>query len=359
MRKKNTKLSFHILLLNLILSFSCQETQFADIKVQEKSNTTSNDKAVCVNGTLVPVQEVFFQENANKSKVDILWVVDNSGSMSNEQEALANNFEIFINDFIDRNLDFNMAVTTTGKIIGSSTDSSAYQSDDRYKIGETYYFVDYGIMEGDASLLTSDAAFSDRNQFINNFKSIIQVGTNGSGKESGLKSSLLFLERNELWGRDDAYLTIVYISDEEDSSGNSVTSYIDQIKLLKDNPDKIKAYSIVKKVIASQFETLGTRYELATSLTNGETADIDKDFSTTLKNFADSILNLIDSFSLSDSPFNNKVTVKVNGTSVSSGWSYSVKNNALSFIKGSIPKEGSRIEVNYQKCLPNASEVAQ
>lgn len=105
-------------------------------------------------GTLVPVQEVFFQENANRSKVDILWVVDNSGSMKNEQEALANNFEIFINDFIDRNLDFNMAVTTTGKIIGNSKNPSAYQSDDRYKVDDAYFFVDYDIMEGEASLLT-------------------------------------------------------------------------------------------------------------------------------------------------------------------------------------------------------------
>jgi hypothetical protein len=45
--------------------------------------------------------------------VDILWVIDNSGSMCEEQEALRTNFDKFISQITDRNIDFHIGVTTT------------------------------------------------------------------------------------------------------------------------------------------------------------------------------------------------------------------------------------------------------
>ncbi|MFN8845821.1 MAG: hypothetical protein ACK5W9_03130, partial [Bdellovibrionales bacterium] len=45
--------------------------------------------------------------------IDILWVIDNSGSMNSSQTNLASNFGAFIQDFITLNYDFRMAVTTS------------------------------------------------------------------------------------------------------------------------------------------------------------------------------------------------------------------------------------------------------
>ncbi len=45
--------------------------------------------------------------------MDILWVVDNSGSMCQEQKALRDNFNAFITTLQDASLDFHIAVTTT------------------------------------------------------------------------------------------------------------------------------------------------------------------------------------------------------------------------------------------------------
>jgi hypothetical protein len=45
--------------------------------------------------------------------VDILWVIDNSGSMCQEQKAIAENFDSFIKEFGNQNIDFQMGVTTT------------------------------------------------------------------------------------------------------------------------------------------------------------------------------------------------------------------------------------------------------
>ncbi|MFP4598842.1 MAG: hypothetical protein ACLFVJ_11350 [Persicimonas sp.] len=47
------------------------------------------------------------------AEIDILWVIDNSGSMCEEQAALRDNFQSFIQDISKRNIDFHIGVTTT------------------------------------------------------------------------------------------------------------------------------------------------------------------------------------------------------------------------------------------------------
>ncbi len=47
------------------------------------------------------------------SEVDVLWVIDNSGSMCQEQRMLRENFAEFVDEFGDRALDLQVGVTTT------------------------------------------------------------------------------------------------------------------------------------------------------------------------------------------------------------------------------------------------------
>ncbi|MBC7457098.1 MAG: hypothetical protein H7235_02385, partial [Bdellovibrionaceae bacterium] len=51
-------------------------------------------------------------------KLDVLFVVDNSGSMSSSQSNLAANFPSFINYFKTKGYDFRLAVTTTDAYYG-------------------------------------------------------------------------------------------------------------------------------------------------------------------------------------------------------------------------------------------------
>ncbi len=56
------------------------------------------------------------------AQVDILWVIDNSGSMCQEQEILAQNFDLFIDEIDKGNLDFHIGVTTTDMEVKRPTD---------------------------------------------------------------------------------------------------------------------------------------------------------------------------------------------------------------------------------------------
>ena len=60
--------------------------------------------------------------------VDILWVIDNSGSMCEEQEALRQNFNAFVQDLAARQVDFQMGVTTTHLAPESLRDADLFES---------------------------------------------------------------------------------------------------------------------------------------------------------------------------------------------------------------------------------------
>jgi hypothetical protein len=45
-------------------------------------------------------------------KVDVLWAIDNSGSMSDKQRKLANNFSSFASFFVDSGVDWHMSTGT-------------------------------------------------------------------------------------------------------------------------------------------------------------------------------------------------------------------------------------------------------
>ena len=64
--------------------------------------------------SVLPSSDNFTQNGKEiTAKMDILWVIDNSGSMIEEQKNLRDNFNSFITEFVGKGYDFRIAVTTT------------------------------------------------------------------------------------------------------------------------------------------------------------------------------------------------------------------------------------------------------
>jgi hypothetical protein len=279
-----------------------------------------------------------FIQNAEQ-KVDILWVVDDSGSMAGEQTDLAANFDTFINDFIMQSIDFKMAVTTTD----SNTSFSQYDGKD-------------GQNACDNSLLTSAYASANESDFKDRFSDCVNVGTDGSGTERGLNGAERYLERyGNTFLRPDAYLIIMVLSDEEDRSSKSVQTYLNRFSSFKsNNAGLVKVYSIINANqgdIQSQYESIGTRYKQASTLSNGDFASIRSQFSQTLNSFSTGILTLLSSFSLnkipSSDPGHDEIIVVVNGA-FANEYVYNKPANIIQFNEGYIPATDSIIQVNYE-----------
>lgn len=63
--------------------------------------------------SVLPSTDEFTQNTNADVKIDILFVIDDSGSMSQEQQALFDNFKSFIELFYDKGFDFRVAVAKT------------------------------------------------------------------------------------------------------------------------------------------------------------------------------------------------------------------------------------------------------
>jgi hypothetical protein len=267
------------------------------------------------------MKENFTQTDPRK-KLDILWVIDDSGSMRDEQAALAANFDAFITDFLTKDTDFKMAITTT----------------DINKNGQM-------ISESDVKL-TSAKAKADPAQFKADFKQLVNVGTNGSGIERGLSASEGFMIKHAAsFNRRDAYLALVILSDEEDQSQKATTAYVDFLKTFKESAGLVKIYSIID---VDNLKAGHERYKDASSSTSGSVASIKGDFYKTLNEIAVSISSLLDSFALAHDAVADTIEVTVDGVMVTS-FTYDAATRSIKFDVGSIPPKGSKIVIAYQK----------
>ncbi|WPU67065.1 hypothetical protein [Peredibacter starrii] len=303
----------------------CNQGHGNDADGVDESNPTIGTDPRCK-------KETFRQANSQTKKLDIVWIIDNSGSMSDEQEALGDNFSAFIEDFITKDVDFKMAITTTDTSSSSKKGQMVYGSDTK---------------------LTSAKAKLNEAQFMRDFKSLVRVGTSGSGYEKGLEASEGFMQKYaSSWVRPDAYLAVVVLSDEEDQSSKSVKAYTDYLKSFKSEAGLVKMYSIVDvgmSNVGSNGVTTGyQRYADASKNTAGIVADIRDDFYKSLDDMGESIIKLLDSFALANEPVPGTLKVYVNGVE-SSNYTYDAATHSIKFDQGNLPPVGAEITVTYVK----------
>jgi hypothetical protein len=147
--------------------------------------------------------DVFFQ--MPPTSVDILLVVDNSCSMADEQEKLSTGFDDFVSAFEFADVDYHIGVVTT------DTDNPNQA----------------GRLQGNPKWIQPDTEAG-----AEAFKAAVQVGTVGSGYERGLEAARSALGPEMAAGynvgflREDAYLSLIFVSDEEDFSTEPVANYI-------------------------------------------------------------------------------------------------------------------------------------
>jgi hypothetical protein len=316
-----------------------------------------------------------FSQNSKVTSVpiDILWVIDNSGSMETSQNQVANNIEGFINKFKDTNFDFRIAVTTTGAYQSLALFGGA-DSLSRFKDGT------------DATSHTGVFVIDrDTPDIVNVFKTNVKQGITGSADERGLQSlqaTLLNSQNAVDFPRAGAFLAVIYLTDEEDFSWNgtaniqllgdgtpnSVTdprllptsdylSFLDGITA--STADKrnysVNTIAIFSEACRQQLSTsfsgrrITTRYAEMSDATGGVKANLCDDFSGVLSNISDSILELSTRFTLSREPDPTTIEIYVDDALVpAEGWTYNPEDISVTFHSPYIPSKDANIRVKFQ-----------
>ncbi len=158
-------------------------------------------------------------------KMDILFVIDNSGSMQQEQDNLAANFPLFVSvldGFTNADgqpIDYHVGVTTTGV-------SKDYEIDTGlpWNIPESQDGEDGHLQTGSGCAMPRGWLERGDQDVGGKFSCIASVGTGGPSDEMPLEGARLALtERmadssNAGFLRSDALLALVILTDEEDCS---------------------------------------------------------------------------------------------------------------------------------------------
>lgn len=157
--------------------------------------------------------------------VDVLFVIDNSGSMSQEQASLAANFQRFISNLettYGRLPDLHIGVISTDMGAGANPGTGCSATGDD---GSLHTNTACGI--DDAYIIDIDDGAGGRiqnhdNSLADAFSCISQLGINGCGFEQPLNSLRRALDGsnpgNDGFLRDGAMLAVVILSDEDDCS---------------------------------------------------------------------------------------------------------------------------------------------
>ena len=277
----------------------------------------------------VSASDEFLQEG-NRT-VDILWMVDSSGSMAAEQEALGENFSSFLAIVDQLGLDYRIGVVTAD-------------------------LDDGGLLHGSPAYVTADTADASA-VFADN----VLVGQIGSGAEQGLDSVRLALVDGAAGDflRPSAQLRVISVSDEDDQSVSlpAVSGYIAEWQSLKASPTYVIHSDISGGSTGCNSGGAtadpAPRYLEATALTGGISTPVcDANWIQTLTNLAWLADSYADTFALSQPAIPSSVTPFVDAIQVSSGWTYNSSLNAVTFDPAAVPGDGSLVRFDYSVQQP-------
>ncbi len=277
------------------------------------------------------VHDVFLVP-AVESSSDILVVVDDSASMLEEQERLAENFVAFTEIVAGAYADFQLGVVTTDVEVD-----------------------DAGVLRG--GILTPDT-----DELEAAFLEAVLVGTKGSRYEQGYAAAELALVTglNPGFVRSEARLHVIFMSDEDDQSPGKVPAYLDDLWEVSDKGG-LTVHAIVGDEPAGCASGIGaasagSRYLTAAVQTGGYTDSIcADDYTEILQRVGLDVAGLQDTYVLNQVPEPGTIQVWVDAVEIpereEDGWEYWPGENAIVFTGRAVPRGGMEVVAEYELLL--------
>lgn len=276
--------------------------------------------------------DVFDQTSAARS--DVLFVVDNSQSMAEEQELLAVNFPVFLEWFERFDVDYHIGVVSTD------------MEDPRQS----------GLLQESQGVLWIERSTPDPAAVL---AEMTLLGATGSNEERGRDAAYTALElrgaANAGFRRDDAFLNVVAVSDEDDQSDDTRISQSDFVRYLLDlrsDTTRTTFSAIVGPRSYGEAQrchaTPGIDYLEVVQAVGGVGWSIcDVDWSPLVDELGFVSIGLRREFRLSYTPDPDTIAVVVDEEEEPpDAWRYDPEPNAVTFTSDP-PPSGSRVIVRY------------
>lgn len=288
--------------------------------------------------------DTFVQGDLVGGYADLLFVVDNSGSMHDDQVRLGNGFNTFINWVTQENVDFHIGITTTDMDPGGAN----------------------GAFVGTPAVLDENTP-----NLLDVFKANVMVGTNGSPYEQGIAPAAAALTEplrstvNAGFLRENAKLYVIFVTDEDDQSPLTVAEYVQQFQALKADPAMVHFTAIAAETNNTCGAYDGLRYQEIVGSTGGLFGSIcQEDFGQTLQQLAFEVTSASGEYFLTQIPIPETIAVKVDGVDQpAANWEYHPATNSVELLPAHIPAPGATITITYEiagtgsECLANGEVV--
>lgn len=291
-----------------------------------------------------PPSTPFIQTDAHlqsEGRVDILWVIDDSGSMANQRQTLGGNFRRFFDRLVQLRVNFQIGVISVNQLDG-------------------------GFLRGTTRIITNTTPNPEA-VFIAN----TTFPASRSRWELGLRMMQIALSppvidnQNAGLLRPDAALAVIAVSDEDDASIGSPAYYARFLRSAKGKGNEsLVSFSVIggttpngcyppgEQVYFGGLADPAFRYSEVANQTNGIIGSIcDSTFENTLIRIAEALNTLRRTFPLSVNPDPATITVKVNGAVIPRdpfvGWQYQPDTRTVTFFGTYIPPPGASLQISY------------
>lgn len=284
--------------------------------------------------------------------VDILWVVDDSGSMANERRRLIGNFSRFLSELLALDVDFQMGVTSLS-------------------------MEDGGRLRGTTKIITSATPSPQRA-----FEANTTFPDSRGRWEQGLRMTELALTAPNISPggpnagllRPSAALGVIVVTNEDDSSFGTTDAYARRFRALKgQGNENLVSFSVIGGTTPNgctppgESEFYGSlaepafRYAEVATKTGGVIGSIcDASFESTLLRIAQGLNTLKRVFPLTLPPLVPSLRVSIVRGGLTSpvpadpatGWQYQAETNSVVFLGTFVPPPGSTVRAEYAFSRP-------
>jgi hypothetical protein len=314
---------------------------------------------------------------AGPATADIIWVVDESGSMTDNRQDIVNNANTFFSKALAAGLDFRMGVTgvkkpTSGEIIlgkfcsrsSSSSDDDGgedrflepteqstfsscvnnppyYEGSEEFGLSGLYYGIKRHLPR----------ATSSKSAVRKNAKLAIIIATDEAAmelKQGGwFGSAMGFMDDLDFLTNPTCSLS----STKQTQLKSSISAIVDLVTGVTDSEAKATVHLIGGTCKSSCQAEIPWGYQELVTATGGQSGDVcQKDLSSTLSVIIDNITGSASPRVLKYIPITSSLSVEANGLRLQrsryQGYDYNAQSNSLTFIKVKVQK-GNQVVASY------------